>query len=384
MRTATTLTWLALAAAPACARDTEIRALADLEVGTAELGGLTVAAGEGLAHVRRIEIGRDGQPGRLELWALAPAFELTLEATPAAGREWLVIVENCMPDAVARALDDSDVQILALEDPRPTGQSWRLTLSSFGSAARARVRIGPADADTGADPGAEPPDPDEAWRFAVVSDVQLALPRFDEILEHVGRDPAVRFIISTGDLVNWGRIHEYELLEQQLAASAVPLFSTIGNHEVIEDPMRWHERFGRFNVHFRYRDVVFSLVDSAGASIDPAIYERLDEWLEDSAGRVHVFATHYPPFDPAGARASSFRSLREARMLLERLAAGGVDAAIYGHVHSFYEYSNAGIPAYVSGGGGGLPERWDGIGRHFLSVEVTAREIRNVSVVDVD
>jgi Icc protein len=380
MRMANALTWLALAAAPACARDTEIRALADLEVGTAALGGLTVVAGEGLAHVRRIESGRDGQPGRLELWALAPAFELTLEATPAAGREWLVIVGNCMPDAVGRALDDSDVQILALEDPRPTRQSWRVTLPPAGDVARARVRIAPPDAETGA--GA--PDPGEVWRFAVVSDVQLALPRFDEILEQIGRDPAVRFLISSGDLVNWGRIHEYELLEQQLATSAVPLFSTIGNHEAIEDPMRWHERFGRFNVHFRYRDVVFSLVDSAGGSIDPVTYERLDEWLEDGAGGVHVFATHYPPFDPAGARASSFRSLREARLLLERLAAGNVDVTFYGHVHSFYEYSNAGIPAYISGGGGGLPERWDGIGRHFLTVEVNAREIREVSVVDVD
>jgi 3',5'-cyclic-AMP phosphodiesterase len=376
MRTAHVLTWTCLAvAAPACARDTEFRALADLDVGTAEKGGLAVDVSEGLAHVRRIEAGRDGQPGRLELWALAPAFELTLAATPAAGREWLVIVGNCMPDAIARALD-GDVEILALEDPRPTGQSWRVTLPPPGNAARARVQIAP--------PNAEGQDPDQAWRFAVVSDVQLALPRFDEILEHIGRDPAVRFIISSGDLLNWGRIHEYELLEEQLAASAVPLFSTIGNHEVIEDPMRWHERFGRFNVHFTYRDVVFSLVDSAGASLDPAIHERLDAWLEDGADRVHVFGTHYPLFDPAGARASSFRSLREGQMLLERLAAGGVDVTFYGHVHSFYEYSNAGIPAYISGGGGGLPERWDGIGRHFLSVEVTAREIRGVSVVDVD
>ncbi len=377
MRITRALTWigLALATTPACARDAELRALADLDVGTADLDGLTVVVSEGLAHVRRIEVGRDGQPGRLELWALAPAFELTLEATPAADRDWLVIVSNCMPDAVARALDEG-IQILALEDPRPTGQSWHVTLPQAGATARARVQIAPPDA---ADQ-----DPDDAWRFAVVSDVQLALPRFDEILEHVGRDRAVRFILSTGDLLNWGRLHEYELLEEQLAKSAVPLFSTIGNHEAIEDPMRWHERFGRFNVHFRYRDVVFSLVDSANAGIDPAMYERLDEWLVDGADRVHVFATHYPLFDPAGARASSFRSQREGQMLLERLAAGGVDVTFYGHVHSFYEYFNAGIPAYISGGGGGLPERWDGIGRHFLTVDVTAREIRGVSVVAVD
>jgi hypothetical protein len=150
-----TSTWLALAA-PACARDTELRALADLDVGTAELDGLTVVVSEGLAHVRRIEVGRDDQPGRLELWAQAPSFELTLEATPATGRDWLVIVSNCVPDAVARAFD-TDVEILALEDPRPTGQSWRVTLPPPGNAARARVQIAPPDA--------EGQDPEDAWRF---------------------------------------------------------------------------------------------------------------------------------------------------------------------------------------------------------------------------
>ncbi len=43
---------------------------------------------------------------------------------------------------------------------------------------------------------------------------------------------------------------------------------------------------------------------------------------------------------------------------------------IYGHIHSYYAFSNAGIPAYISGGGGAIPERFDGIGRHYLTVDV--------------
>ncbi|WP_437599859.1 hypothetical protein WMF28_44240 [Sorangium sp. So ce590] len=30
---------------------------------------------------------------------------------------------------------------------------------------------------------------------------------------------------------------------------------------------------------------------------------------------------------------------------------------------------NAGIPAYISGGGGSRPERFDQLGRHFLVVD---------------
>ena len=48
-------------------------------------------------------------------------------------------------------------------------------------------------------------------------------------------------------------------------------------------------------------------------------------------------------------------------------------------------YENAGIPAYISGGGGALPELWDGIGRHFLVVTVDASDQSvEVGLVHVD
>jgi 3',5'-cyclic-AMP phosphodiesterase len=54
-------------------------------------------------------------------------------------------------------------------------------------------------------------------------------------------------------------------------------------------------------------------------------------------------------------------------------------------VHSFYAFTNAGIPAYISGGGGAIPQRLDGIGRHYLVVDVdSARQISEVAVVRVD
>ena len=75
---------------------------------------------------------------------------------------------------------------------------------------------------------------------------------------------------------------------------------------------------------------------------------------------------HIPPLDPVGVRNGSFSSRAEANKLLSRLAAGHVDLTVYVHVHSYYAYANAGIPAFITGGGGAIPERMDGIGRHFL------------------
>jgi predicted phosphodiesterase len=72
-------------------------------------------------------------------------------------------------------------------------------------------------------------------------------------------------------------------------------------------------------------------------------------------------------------------------MLVARLASGKVDLTLYGHIHSFYAFANAGIPAYISGGGGAIPERLDGIGRHFLTIDVDpVSQLFQVAVVRVD
>ena len=66
-------------------------------------------------------------------------------------------------------------------------------------------------------------------------------------------------------------------------------------------------------------------------------------------------------------------------------ASGHVDTTFYGHIHSYYAYSNAGIPAYISGGGGAFPEQLDGIGRHYLTVDVDPDlQTVQVAVVRVD
>jgi len=203
-----------------------------------------------------------------------------------------------------------------------------------------------------------------------MGDIQTALPRVDDVFARIDREPGIRFVFSMGDLVEDGRLDEYALLVDKLELLDVPYFSTIGHHELRANLDRWHDLFGRYNVHFLFKGAAFSIVDSGNASLDPLVYDWLDGWLAEGVDRVHVFGTHFPPIDPVGVRQGAFRSRKEAAKLLARLAAGEVDLTLYGHIHSFYAYSNAGIPAYISGGGGALPEKFDGIGRHFLVVEV--------------
>jgi hypothetical protein len=79
---------------------------------------------------------------------------------------------------------------------------------------------------------------------------------------------------------------------------------------------------------------------------------------------------HIPPLDPIGVRNGAFASRGEAAALLARFAERGVDLTLYGHIHSYYAFDNAGIPAFISGGGGAIPERFDDMGRHFMRFEI--------------
>lgn len=348
--------WLVLLAA--CSRPGEDRALAERTVGQAEAAGVTFEVGGGLACVRAIDA------GTITLWAQAPV--LTIDVTAAAAATWTLTVDNLLPDAAltgAAAVEQAS--------PRPTRHVWTVDLPAGATT----LTIAPPDIDD-----------DAPWRFAALADIQTALPEVDEVFDVIDADPTIRFVISMGDLTQRGEPEEYDLLDAQLATLDVPFYATLGNHELFGDSDEWTRRFGRSDVHFAFRGVTFSLLDSGNATIDPEVHAVLDGWLAEAADRVHVIATHYPPIDPVGARAAGFASPREAAALLARLAAARVDLTLYGHVHTYEPFSNAGIPAYISGGGGAEPMRFDGIDRHFLVIDADPAipAILSVAAVRVD
>jgi 3',5'-cyclic AMP phosphodiesterase CpdA len=219
----------------------------------------------------------------------------------------------------------------------------------------------------------------------VLSDIQEAIDRLQDIHRKINLDPSIRFLLGAGDLTERGHVDELSRYQEELRTLSVPYYTTLGNHELGENPTLFHDWFGRGNFHFGFRGVEFTLLDSASATIDPMVYDWLDGWLSAGSDRVHLVAMHIPPLDPIGVRGGGFASRNEAAKLLTRLANGHVDLTLYGHIHSYYEFENAGIAAHISGGGGAIPERFDGVGRHFLVVDVSAeRGVESVEVVRVD
>lgn len=319
------------------------RAQLDLGVGRATAGDVRFVVEGGLAAVRH------AAPRELSLWASAPTFTLVADSKASASQTWRITIHNAVPDAVLSGttvdvLEAEVATVLRFDVALPPGTTT-LTLATADVSSRA------------------------PFRFALVSDVQEGIDEVGDVFAAIDAQPDLRFVLGAGDLAEVGTREELERFQDELRGLSLPYYTTLGNHDV---GAPWQELFGRGSFHFVFRGVHFTLLDSAAATIDTLAFDWLEGWLAEGRDAVHVFATHVPPLDPVGTRNGAFGDRHEAGRLLGKLANGGVDLTLYGHVHSFYRFENAGIPAFISGGGGADDEKLDGYGRHFMVIEVGA------------
>jgi Icc protein len=355
-----------VAIAFSCARPAENRARAEADVGHAASGALRVDVDGGAAAVR--ELG----DGTLRVWASVPSFTARLHTGARAGT-WRIVVENAMPGA--------DVVVAPVAGQPPREQAGgalteRIVEVDLAADTDVTIQLSPKDV-----PGAG-----EEFRFLVYGDVQDAIDRVQDIYRSMNTIDGARFAIIVGDLTEQGAGDECERFRVELKSLKVPVYATVGNHELgADDPPPYYAWYGRATYGFRFGDAAFTLVDSASATVDPASQDTLDALLAQNRDRLHLVGMHIPPVDPIGVRNGAFASHAEAQRVLSRLAQAKVDLTVYGHVHSYYAFENAGIPAFITGGGGAIPERFDAIGRHYLVVDADpVRNVFDVALVRVD
>jgi len=343
------------------------RARIDARVGQADGDAGSVRVAGGLAAIRGLSA------GRLHLWASAPGLDITLDPESGSPSTWRVRIENTMPDAtLVGAVDGVPLEVTLTDSPVATERTWRVELPAGTESASLQLRV-PDAGETG------------AYRYAVFADVQEAIDDVQDIYARMNADASIRFVLMSGDLTSQGEEAELERFQRELKELRVPVFSTLGNHELGASEGNYHRYFGRGSRHFAFRGAHFTLLDDASATLAPQVYGWLDDWLAEGDDAFHSVYMHIPPLDASGIRNGAFASRAEANMLLGRLARAGVDLTVYGHVHSFYAYSNAGIPAFITGGGGAIPEQLDRIGRHFVTVDVDpATQLLQTAIVHVD
>ncbi|MBU1069177.1 metallophosphoesterase [Myxococcota bacterium] len=339
------------------------RADFDETIGSAAAGDTQLSVRDGLALVEVMEA------GRLDLWLSAPTQEITFTTGPFAVPDWDLTLRNAPADSVL-SIVTGDATAVEVTTGLPTEKHWRLRLPPD---AVTTVHIAPPD----------------AWlagpvRIAMLSDIQEAMSQVQDMFARINDDPSIRFVLSAGDITDNGSTEEYDRFRRELRGLHVPFYATCGNHDVSIGDMIWHRQLGRHSFHFNFKGAAFTLADSADATIDPKVYRWLDAWLDDAQDRWHLFITHLPPVDPNGVRNGSFSSRREAAKLISALARGAVDLAVFGHIHTHVAYTLGGIECHISGGGGGWPMRWDGLARHFLTMDIDpVAQDHDVKVVEI-
>ncbi len=345
---------LALLFVASCLNLAEERALRDETVGQHAL----VHVDEGRAAVRA------ASDTSVTLWASAPELEATVHSGSLTLR-----IENVLADAALVGLEPTTAVGERLQRSA-TEYEWQVTSSS--GEARVALRA-PDSSDV------------TPFRFLMFADVQDALDRVQDIYDVMNTVTDARFVVMAGDLTERGTEEQLAEFRERLRGLAIPIYATLGNHELGARGDPYYAWFGRGSHTFQFRGVQFTFVDTASATVATRTRMWLDTWLEAARELAHVAIMHIPPIDPVGARAGSFSSKNEAYVFLSELARANVDLTLYGHVHSFHAFENAGIPAFIAGGGGALPERMDGVGRHFLAVDVDPASQRfEVALIRVD
>ncbi|MBI5477819.1 MAG: metallophosphoesterase [Deltaproteobacteria bacterium] len=336
---------LALAAcwAAGCGTPDE-RTRRDLEeVGRATFGAVAVAIDQGTVLVA------DPVASLVRFRANAPAVTVTLASGDTVARDVTVEVVNVAEDCVASTGSPSVIghNTLSVALAVPPGGTTSVTLAPPAGTLPRRAR------------------------FAWVGDVHARIASLARVLEAVDADASLEFVVFGGDVTDEGTSDELERFVLAADQLARPWYALIGNHDLKHDGGREFQRLiGRTNVVFDVGGTRLVLLDSASATIDGRVYDLLDEALR-TAPPLAIVGMHVPPFDPDGWRNTGFASRLEGARLAARLADGGADLLICGHLHELARDSVAGVPVVVSGNGGMAAD-----GLHYVAVTADAGAAR--------
>ena len=345
-----------------CLDVASIRSKQENQVGSKTVDGISVKVKNGLATIRSLVV--DGDQISLWLWVQAPNVEITIEYEE-------LSVEKELELKMSNVMNDSSLQV---EESVGQQRSSKSIVPQFIKPTVLQTTIAYQSPRVKLRLLAPIQKAEEEWKFAVFADVQERINGLADLLQPLGKED-VKFALISGDLTSMGKTHELELFQEEMERHLpFPCYATLGNHELGTEGIPFYHYFGRGSFNFTYGGAMFSLIDGASATIAKSTYQALMTWLERGRNQLHIFITHIPIIDPDGSRGGAYASRLDGAHLLGQLKQYRVDYLIYGHVHTYRQFSQANIPALISGGGGSIPMRLDGIGRHYVIFSVQAKE----------
>ena len=187
-------------------------------------------------------------------------------------------------------------------------------------------------------------EPNDSFRFVVISDCQRFYEEMDEFIEKINGFPGISFLVLNGDITDFGQRSEYLWISQRLQKLSFPFLVVIGNHDMLGNGRELYKQmFGPENFGFSYSGHKFIALNSNSQEVGHNGSLPDTAWLQQelsstpSQEKIFVFA-HLAPFS-----GDFDRSLEQTyvRILTNN---GNVIYSIHGHEDISYSGQPYGPP----------------------------------------
>lgn len=324
----------------------------------------------------------------LLLRSLSPTPQITVKGDTSGSKIYLIQVENINPLSTdIKNIDKSKIKIIS-------SHTLQLTIDLKANEER-KIDVVPKDKT-------------EGFEFVMLGDNRDGYQTFSTILDQINAINPV-FTVDDGDLVFGGEPNRYRLFYQTISKLRVPLYTTLGNHDIRENGRPTYTiLFGPPYYSFDYKNVHFIFLDSSrGWAEKTAIPEEQYQWLENdlknSQGKQTFVFSHIPPTDPREYvdpnlipeipdeekpsilerlmnNYSQYKSLNhgfpdknEAKKFENLMTKYNVNTVFLSHIHSYFSYIKDDVRYVISGGGGAELLTKDSY-YHYLRVKVTDKD----------
>ncbi len=224
-----------------------------------------------------------------------------------------------------------------------------------------------------------------AFSFVVFGDNHGENKIFYKLIDQVNNEKGITLAFNNGDMVVYGKDHEYRAYIAMIAKLKVPVYHAMGNHDAVQGGWKNFEKyfgvpyrsFDRENCHFIILDNSFK------QSFDRRQFEWLKKDLAASRARHKFVFMHRPTFDPSEIYQDYVMSGREvAEELMRLFIRYRVDYVFAGHIHGYARAERDGVVYIVTGGAGAplyLPNGFGGV-YHYVRVDVDGDKVSDKMV----
>ena len=161
------------------------------------------------------------------------------------------------------------------------------------------------------------------------------------------------FIFHCGDLTPFGQENQYQDIKTVLDQSIVPVYTTIGNHDLKDGGGELYEEyFGTSTYSFNIGPAHFSVFNTSSGDVSSQEFTWLEQDLSQTEAEFKFVFTHIPPFDPRTGEDHSLINSTTSTHLMSLFEEHEVDVVFTGHIHMYNETIINGVKYVITGGAG--------------------------------